>query len=77
MVDFPIVVQPGNVFPDDVTVTIIDDLITETMSEGVQFLFRSDNPRVDVTLPGFFRIVDDDCKLFATYVSSQLLKHIF
>ena len=60
LVDVPVVVEPGGLFPN-VSITIINDLITE-FPEQLQYIIRTEMPRVVIFGTQTFSILDDDCK---------------
>ena len=61
LVDVPVVVEPGGLFPN-VSITIINDMITE-FPEQLQYFIRTEMPRIDISGRGrTFSILDDDCK---------------
>ena len=72
VVNEPVVVEPGGLFPN-VTITIINDRITE-FSERLQYFISTEMSRIDIfgdrTGVQLFSIVDDDCKSTLCIVSS-------
>ncbi|CAI8020186.1 hypothetical protein GBAR_LOCUS12072 [Geodia barretti] len=69
LVDVPVVVEPGGLFPN-VSITIINDLITE-FPEQLQYFIRTEMPRIDISGRGrTFSILDDD---FVRLAFNQML----